>query len=181
MRMKRLWMGLAALCVALSAPPAIAAEKTGTKVTPPRATLATFEGRTIDLAGDWGAAKACSVRGGAIECFRSEAEADSLSAASGGGATTNYSYSCSSPLHLYDGTYYGGRRLSFWERGYWQDMRWYGFNDQASSYIVGACYVYLAEHQEGGGQWYPGPTYPYAGSPTMYYGWSNQITSIYVG
>ncbi len=96
-------------------------------------------------------------------------------------STAYYSYSCSSPLHLYEHNWYSGRRLSFWDRGYWQNLWWYGFDDQASSYIVGGCYVYLAEHPDGGGWWYPGPNYPYAGVPAMSWGWQDTLSSIYVG
>ena len=48
-------------------------------------------------------------------------------------------YSCSSPLRLFEHSYYGGRQLLFFDRGYWQNLTDYGFNDQLSSYIVGAC------------------------------------------
>ena len=50
--------------------------------------------------------------------------------------------------------------------------------NQASSYIVGGCYAHLAEHPDGGGWWYPGPTYPYAGEPAM--SWQDVISSIYI-
>ena len=38
--------------------------------------------------------------------------------------------------------------------------------------------AHLAEHPDGGGWWYPGPTYPYAGEPVM--GWQDVISSIYI-
>ncbi len=157
------------------------------------AALASFEGRTIDLAGEWGDAKACLIwrQGGVLECFRTtqalEAREVQLAPrraaldASAYGATAAYSYSCSSPLRLYEYNWYSGRRLSFWDRGFWQNLGDYGFEDQASSYIVGGCYVYLAEHAYGGGWWYPGPNYPYAGVPAMSWDWQNTISSIYIG
>ncbi len=158
------------------------------------AALASFEGRTIDLAGDWGEAKACLVwrQGGVLECFRTAQALDAREAqlaprraaldSTGYGATAaySYSYSCSSPLRLYDYNWYSGRRLSFWDRGLWQNLGDYGFEDQASSYIVGGCYVYMAEHADGGGWWYPGPTYPYAGEPAMAWDWQNTISSVYI-
>jgi len=163
-----------------------------------RAVFATFEGRKIDLSGDWGEAQACLVwrQGGVMECFRDtkalearEAQLEPQRAAalstpttsdSAGYVTAPYSYSCSSSLRLYENNWYSGRRLSFWDRGYWQNLWWYGFNDQTSSYIVGSCPVYLAEHGDGGGGWYPGPTYPYAGDPNMYWDWQDTISSIYL-
>ena len=153
-----------------------------------------FEGQRINLAQDWGDAKACLIwrQGGVLECFRSEAALDAFEAqlaprrAATSTATTGdvaglyaaSSYSCSSSLRLYEDNWYGGRRLSFWDRGYWQNLAWYGFDDQLSSYIVGGCYAHLAENPDGGGWWYPGPTYPYAGEPVM--GWQDVISSIYI-
>jgi hypothetical protein len=153
--------------------------------------IALFEGRRINLAEDWGDAKACLVwrQGAVLECFRTVEALDALEArlrpqseptslSSDGSVFVASSYSCSSSLRLYEHNWYGGRRLSFWDRGYWQNLSWYGFDNQASSYIVGGCYVHLAEHSNGGGWWYPGPTYPYAGEPVM--GWQDVISSIYI-
>ena len=153
--------------------------------------IALFEGRRINLAEDWGEAKACLVwrQGGVMECFRSVEALDALEArlapqrrppepSSDGSLFAASSYSCWSSLRLYEHSWYGGRRLSFWDRGYWQNLYLYGFDDQASSYIVGGCYAHLAEHPDGGGWWYPGPTYPYAGEPVM--GWQDVISSIYI-
>jgi hypothetical protein len=158
--------------------------------------IATFEGKEIDLAGDWGDAQACLVwrQRGVMECFRSEAALDAREAqlgagpppTSGGQAADSQiapraaydSWYCSSPLRLYEHPWYSGRRLSFWDRGYWQNLGDYGFDDQTSSYVVGGCYVHLAEHPNGGGWWYSGPTYPYAGDPWM--GWQDVISSIYI-
>lgn len=163
-------------------------------------TTASFDGGTVDLARDWGDAHACLVwrQGGVVECFRTEQELDALEAELSGrhDAVTAVetvaptgpvptaavaAYSCSSSLRLYDYSYFGGRRLSFWDRGFWQNVSDYGFNDRTSSYIVGGCYVYLAEHNDGAGWWYPGPTYPYAGEPVMAPGWDDVISSIYIG
>jgi hypothetical protein len=153
--------------------------------------IALFEGRRINLAEDWGDAKACLVwrQGGVLECFRSVEALDALEArlapqreatapSSDGSVLAASSYSCWSSLRLYENSWYGGRRLSFWDRGYWQNLYLYGFDDQASSYIVGGCYAHLAEHPDGGGWWYPGPTYPFAGEPVMW--WQDVISSIYI-
>ena len=145
-----------------------------------RPAIATFEGRRINLAEDWGDATACLVwrQGGVLECFRSEEALDALearlaprrattAASSDGQLLAASPYSCWSSLRLYEHNWYGGRRLSFWDRGFWQNLSLYGFDDQDSSYIVGGCYAHLAEHPDGGGWWYPGPTYPYAGEPVL--------------
>lgn len=158
--------------------------------------IALFEGRRINLAEDWGDAKACLVwrQGGVLECFRTVEALDALEARLepergpaapptdrslfASSSYASYSYSCSSSLRLYEHPWYSGRRLSFWDRGYWQNLYLYGFDNQASSYIVGGCYAHLAEHPDGGGWWYPGPTYPYAAEPFM--GWQDVISSIYI-
>lgn len=154
--------------------------------------LASFEGRKINLAEDWGEATACLVwrQGGVVECFRSAEDLDAFAAelAPRRAATTpttddgrllaSSSYSCSSALRLYEYNWYSGRQLLFWDRGYWQNLWLYGFDNQLSSYIVGGCYAHLAEYPDGGGWWYPGPTYPYAGEPVM--GWQDVISSIYI-
>lgn len=174
-----------------------ALDRQGSGHTPdPRAAFASFEGRTIDLGRDWGDARACLVwrQGGISECFRTEQaldareaqlaprrEATTATSAATSTATAYYSYSCSSSLRLYEYNWYGGRRLSFWDRGWWQNLSDYGFEDRTSSYIVGACPVWLAEHADGGGAWYDGPTYPYAGEPGMPWYWQDRISSIYVG
>jgi hypothetical protein len=109
------------------------------------------------------------------------ASAQSASAQSASAtASATASASCSSPLRLYDYTYYGGRQLAFWSRGYWQNLADYGFDNQTSSYFVGGCTSYLADYAYGGGAWHPGAGNPGAGVPWMSYGWDNRVSSIYV-
>ena len=182
--------GLVALMLTLGVPAAGAEPADDPPGLERRPAIATFEGRQLDMAGDWGAAKACLVwrQGGGMDCFRSEAALDAREAQlrrgrpeREGELTASYasdSWYCSSSLRLYEHDWYGGRRLSFWDRGYWQNLADYGFDDSTSSYIVGGCYVHLAEHPNGWGWWYPGPTYPYAGEPVM--GWQDVISSIYI-
>ena len=162
--------------------------------------IATFEGRRIDLSKDWGEAQACLVwrQGGVLECFRTSEALDARSqelaprratvpssrpsptSPSTSESFATASYSCSSSLKLFDYTWYGGRQLSFWDRGYWQNLWDYGFDERTSSYVVGGCYVHLALHAYGQGIWYPGPTYPYAGELAMYWNWQNAVSSIYI-
>lgn len=170
----------------------------GGRTAPPerRPAIATFEGRAIDLSKDWEEAQACLVwrQGGVLECFRTpealDARAARLSPERAGrpgsqdsaDTTSSYAsaYSCSSSLRLFDYSWYGGRQLSFWDRGYWQNLWDYGFDNRTSSYAVGGCYAHLADGAWGGGWWYPGATYPYAGEAVMQWGWSNAISSIYI-
>lgn len=195
-------MGVTALLLMVTAgAPATAQperpERGGTVGTERRATIAWFEGRPLDLSRSWGEAQACLVwrQGGILECFRTSEELDARAAdlspermrpptETETSTTDSFaaysSWSCSSSLKLFDYTWYGGRQLSFWDRGFWQNLWDYGFDERTSSYIVGGCYVQLALHHDGGGLRYPGPTYPYAGEPVMYSTWPNAVSSIYI-
>lgn len=189
-------LGVAVLLLAAWVVPAHAGPDGPTTAPEGRPAIATFEGRSIDLSQDWEEARACLVwrQGGVLECFRTPQSLDARMAqlsperqrgpdSPDATETMSYStssFSCSSSLRLFDYSYYGGRQLSFWDRGFWQNLSDFGFEDRTSSYAVGGCYAHLAEHAWGGGWWYPGPTYPYAGEPVMYAGWSNTISSIYI-
>ena len=127
---------------------------------------------------------ACLVwrQGGVVECFRTTeaprrpggaaappAGRRTTPTADAGRLLAASSYSCSSSLRLYEHNWYGGRRLSFWDRGYWQNL-WL-LRVRGPDVVVHRrrlSTVYLAEHADGGGWWYPGPTYPYAGEPVMH-------------
>ena len=95
--------------------------------------------------------------------------------------------SCSTPLRLYEHgefNYNGtvsGRTLSFYDRGYWQNLTdvSFNFNDKTSSYRVGSCNAHLAEHTRGEGYWYPGNTNAWYSEGVMYSGWNDRISSIY--
>jgi hypothetical protein len=86
----------------------------------------------------------------------------------------------SSPLRLFADASYGGRELDFYDRGYWQNLSTWSFDNQLSSYKVGACGVYLADYANGGGSWYPGNTSAGHDEPTMLSGWNDRISSIYI-
>ncbi|MFI0242045.1 hypothetical protein [Streptomyces sp. NPDC016845] len=142
---------------------------------------ASFEGRTLDLSGDWGAAKVCMVwKGrGVAECFRTKAEQEAraqqlLSTAS----SQQLLAACSTALDLYQDNNRGGRNLKFYDRGYWQNLTTYNFNDATSSYWTGACTAHLAENTGGGGYWYPGNTGPNHIENSMRSGWNDRVSSI---
>ena len=180
-----LWTAMAAL-------PAAGAQGRADGVTgsdrPPG--VARFEGAEIDLRAGWGEATACTVwrQGGVVECFRSPGAMEARERVMGaggdeteGGSVRSSSWSCSSPLRLYEHGNYGGRQLSFWDPGFWQNLGDWGFNDAVSSYKVGSCHAWMAEHSWGGGEWYPGNSGPWSRSPTMWPGWNDRISSIYNG
>ncbi|MEV7417813.1 hypothetical protein [Streptomyces sp. NPDC089919] len=181
--------GRAAAAVALAVAAAALIAVTGTAqaapaagaaaVSAPGSTLARFEGGTLDMAGDWGAAKACLIArsAGTVRCFRTTAE---LASAEAKLAPTGALAACSSPLRLYADGGFSGRVLSFWDRGYWQNLgsNGWNFNDQMSSYKVGACTSHLAEHNDGVGYWYPGNTGAWAEEGVLRSGWNDRVSSI---
>ena len=147
--------------------------------------LALFEGKQIDLSKGWGDARACLVApgGGFVECFRDQAgllARESVLHAQIASSPDIAATSCSSPLRLFADASYGGRELDFYDRGYWQNLSTWSFDNQLSSYKVGACGVYLADYANGGGSWYPGNTSPGHGEPSMLSGWNDRISSIYI-
>ncbi|WP_200302473.1 hypothetical protein [Streptomyces adelaidensis] len=121
-------------------------------------TIARFEGKTIDLSEDWGAAKACNVQQGVIECFRTAEKSDARAAQQAKTASPSAALGyCSTPLRLYEHANFNlspfpeGRILSFYDSGYWQNLGDYGFNDQTSSYRTGSCATSFAKDNDGRG------------------------------
>lgn len=160
------------------------------------AKLVKFEGKLIDLSKGWGEAQACVVwdTADASECFRSEAQLEAYTAKINDEINTGTRQvkstgevgamaTCSSYLRLYEHSSFGGRVLQFASRGYWQNLGDYGFNDETSSYRVGACSSNLAEHANGGGYYYPGNTSAGTSSSCMCAGstnWNDRVSSIRV-
>ena len=141
---------------------------------------AEFEGRRIDLSQGWEGARSCIVLGPTTvpDCFRTTEAADARVAILSSQAAA--SFSCATPLRLYENGGWWGRTLYFYSRGYWQNLGDYGFDNQLSSYIVGACWTYLAENNNGGGAWHPGSSAPGAAVPWMSLGWNDRVSSIYI-
>lgn len=171
--MERKWAlaAFAALALAIGAPSAIAASGAGS--TPPSPSIATFEGKQIDLSKGWGDAQACLVyrAAGLVECFRDRVSLDAreqqLDAQISTDSVATASTTCSTPLRLFADAGYGGRELDFYDRGYWQNLSTWSFDNQLSSYKTGACAVYLADSTNGDGSWYPGTTSANHGESSM--------------
>lgn len=173
----------AALALALAPGPALAR---GDAAPAPSASIAMFEGKPIDLSKGWGDAQACVVyqAAGIAECFRTseglatrERQLEAQIAAS---RTATAAAGCSSPLRLFASANYAGRELHFYDRGYWQNLSTWSFDNQLSSYKVGACGVYLADLGAGGGSWYPGSTSAGRSAASMLSGWNDRISSIFI-
>ncbi|WP_105968828.1 hypothetical protein [Streptomyces geranii] len=161
--------------------------RTQTGVQAPKGMKAQFEGRTIDLSKSWGAAKACTVwrAGGVVQCFRTAEEQERTASELTRLRTGRVAAAtCSTPLRVYEHgefNYNGtvnGRTLSFYDRGYWQNLTDYNFNDQTSSYRIGSCNAHLAEHIGGGAYWYPGNTNAWYSEGVLYSGWNDRISSV---
>ncbi len=153
--------------------------------------IASYNGTSINLANGWGTATDCVVwhSAGIVKCFDSSTQLHAWQVQYAPGGLTPVQaapmavtplVTCSTPLNLYADAGYGGIHLVFYDRGYWQNLTNYGFNDQMSSFIVGACSSHLAENTNGGGYWYPGNTN--AGSAVSYVGaaWNDRVSSIYI-
>lgn len=116
--------------------------------------LATFEGKVIDLSKGWGRAKVCSVwKPNNIRCYASSVEeltaelrganpnltqSQALQAARAQEAAVTQASkpNCTSPwVCLYEFEKWEGRRLRFQgDLGKWQDLRTYGFEKKTSSW-----------------------------------------------
>lgn len=166
---------------------AASASAEGTPATVPAASLVVFEGGLIDLSQGWGDAQACLIdrAAGVAECFRDRTGLHARAAQLGmtTAAPSIALASCSSPLRLFADSNYGGRELDRYDRGYWQNLSTWGFDNVLSSYKVGTCSVHLAENANGGGYWYPGNTNAGHSEPAMTAGstnWDNRVSSAYL-
>ncbi|MDJ0790558.1 MAG: hypothetical protein QNJ71_01555 [Acidimicrobiia bacterium] len=166
-----------------------------------RRVVAEFEGRTIDLSRDWKQAKACLVwqTRGIVKCMRTEKQLerwlDALDLALGyqddvnaveafsatGGYAVRAGAKCSTTLKLYDYTNMGGASLYMRDRGYWQNLSSYGFNQRVSSFKVGACSTIMADYNNGGGARMPSSyTKAWRLIYSMPSGWNNDVSSVYI-
>lgn len=139
--------------------------------------LATFEGRTIDLREGWGEARACSIGPGQSICFRSESALDRHLASD---RTMFPLAACSTSVRLYSATGYGGSVLHLSNRGVWHNLSAFGFDNTTSSYKIGACSSTFADGSSGSGSYYPGSTSAGAQASTMSSGWDNRVSSVYI-
>lgn len=144
--------------------------------------LATFEGRTIDLSKDWDGAQACHLDGsGDITCYRSEAElrravpqAVSTSSADRHGVRAAY---CSTSLRVYRNNSYSGGLVYISQRWTWINLSWFGFDNTVSSYRVGSCSATFRSGSYGTGSTYGGGTWAWAARSSMP-GWNNVLSSV---
>jgi len=147
---------------------------------------AVFEGAVIDLADGWGSAGACAELGKSVECFRTESEL--LAAhhelvadlAFGVDSGVVAAAACSSSLRLYRSTGYGGSALYLTTRSVVQNLSSFGFDNDTSSYRVGACSAAFYSGANLSGSQYPGSTSANASASSMVGGWDNVVSSVII-
>lgn len=142
--------------------------------------IASFEGQKINLADDWGPARACIADNVGTRCYRSQhelldAEASLVSALPPIVPFAN----CSSALTLYSSPGFAGSTLNLAARGVLFDLSLYGFNNVTSSYTIGACSSRFYDTTSGSTQ-YPGSTTAGASASAMVAGWDNRVGSVLI-
>jgi hypothetical protein len=150
---------------------------------PASGSLATYNGRIIDLSDGWGTATACRVEAkGNTTCFDTEQEMDTFISSNQIDTTASISTlraTCASDVRLYDAISYGVLVLSLGTRGSLISLAAYGFDNATTSYKIGACSSTFWDGV-GAGSVYPGNTSAWAQSPNMVTGWNNRISSVYI-
>ena len=147
---------------------------------------AMFEGAVIDLVEGWGQAGACAELGVRVECFRTEAQLlaahPELGAAVGISAYTEAvaASACSSSLRLYRTSGYTGGALYLTTRSVVHNLSSFGFDNDTSSYRVGACASAFYSGANLSGSQYPGSTVAYASASSMVGGWENVVSSVII-
>ncbi len=153
---------------------------------------ATFNGRTIDLSQGWAGAQACVALADRTECFGSEPSLleahpelrsignSTKSTSTLARALSATATSCSSSLALYRGTSFSGSVLFLTTRFAVLNLSLYGFDNDTSSYKIGACSGSFYSSSNAGGSVYPGNTAAGASSTLMSPGWDNVVSSVYI-
>lgn len=149
-----------------------------------RGVIASFEGGWINLAEGWGEATACTSDGVTAECYRTEAEMNAASHPSVGATARSVGIvpllACASSLKLYRSTSFTGAVLQLTSRGAYINLSTYGFDNDTSSYKVGACTSYFYDGASGGTPLYPGTTTANSSATSMLTGWDNRVSSVYI-
>ncbi len=150
---------------------------------------AVFEGEVIDLAEGWGEAGACAELGVVVECFRTEEEllsahpelrGDAMTGDRSAGSAAVLASTCGSSLRLYRSTGHSGGALYLTTRLVFHNLASYGFDNDTSSYTVGACSSAFYSGSNLGGSQYPGSTAAYASASSMVGGWNNVVSSVII-
>ncbi len=142
--------------------------------------IASFEGTWINLAEGWGEAAACTSDGLATQCYRTEQAMDAATSISVLSMPIAPLASCASSLRLYRSASYGGAVLQLSTRSVYLNLSSYGFDNDTSSYKVGACTSYFYDGASGGTPLYTGTTTANSSATSMLAGWDNRVSSVYI-
>lgn len=140
--------------------------------------IATFDGQSIRLSDGWGEAGACHSDDDGTRCYRTEREMNEVEGLDQSQSELLLA-ACSTSLRLYRGTSFGGGVLSLTQRFTGIALGPYGFDNDTSSYKVGACSSTFYDGGVGSAA-YPGATGAGAQSSSMVAGWNNRISTVYI-
>lgn len=178
--MRPILLATALLSTALLAPPQTvgAAPSRG-------ASIAQFEGGTIDLRNGWGEAEACATDGVSTECFRTEDELDQFLTTDttlrlGALGDVGIQSACSTVLKLFSNPSFSGSVLALSTRFAVINLSTWSFSNITSSYSVGACSSTFYDGANAVPPVYPGNTTAGASAASMLAGWDNRISSVYI-
>jgi hypothetical protein len=141
---------------------------------------AVFEHRELELGKSWGDATACIELGDHTECFRTEQQLLAAHPHYGANGAVTPSATCSSPLRLYRLSGFTGGMLVLTTRGVLLNLSTYGFDNDITSYAVGACASTFWSGASGTGSVYPSPTGACTAASSMSSGWNNDVSSVYI-
>jgi hypothetical protein len=88
--------------------------------------------------------------------------------------------SCASALKLYRSTSFTGAVLQLTSRGTFINLSSFGFDNDTSSYQVGACSSTFYDGASGGTPVYPGTTTANSSASSMLAGWDNRVSSVFI-
>jgi len=142
--------------------------------------IAAFEGTWINLAEGWGEATACTSDGLNTQCYRTEQAMDATMSVHVLSMPIVPLSSCASSLRLYRSSSYGGAVLQLTTRSVYINLSSYGFDNDTSSYKVGACNSYFYDGASGGTPLYTGTTTANSSATSMLTGWDNRVSSVYI-
>ena len=149
------------------------------------ASIAQFEGGSIDLRIGWGEATACASDGVSTECFRTEDELDQFlttteTALLGALGDLGIQSACPTVLKLFSSPSFGGSVLALSTRFAVLNLSTWSFSNVTSSYSVGACSSTFYDGANAIPPVYPGNTSAGASAASMLAGWDNRISSVYI-
>ena len=149
-----------------------------------RGVIASFEGGSINLADGWGEATACTSDSVTTQCYRTEAEMDAATNTASSTSVRRAAIvpliSCASALKLYRSTSFTGAVLQLTSRGTFINLSSFGFDNDTSSYQVGACSSSFYDGASGGTPLYPGTTTANSSASSMLAGWDNRVSSVFI-